>query len=286
MNHSHITILKTGPGTSIQDLGRIGYAEFGIPISGVMDQKSMNWVNHLLRNHKNAAVMEICQPGLQLLFNEPTTICIAGALAEVKVNSRKVRSEGLLNIKIGDILEVGKFEFGAIIYLGIKEGFQSKLFLNSKSFYKGISKISMLKKGDQVSYLSFDDFSFSSAHVKYPRKWMKENEIMAYPGPEWASLDRSSQNLLEKTLFTLANSINRMAFQVEELLNNELPEMHTAPVYPGTIQLTSGGKLLILMKDAQVTGGYPRVLQLTEESISILAQKKPKDQFHFKIKRP
>jgi allophanate hydrolase subunit 2 len=66
-----------------------------------------------------------------------------------------------------------------------------------------------------------------------------------------------------------------MAIQLEELIPNSLPEMATAPVYPGTVQLTSGGKLIILMRDAQVTGGYPRILQFPEDSLPLLSQKKP-----------
>ena len=75
-----------------------------------------------------------------------------------------------------------------------------------------------------------------------------------------------------------------MAIQLVELLPNSLPEMATAPVFPGTVQLTSGGKLIVLMKDAQVTGGYPRILQLEEQAISILAQKKPKEKIKFSLK--
>ena len=47
---------------------------------------------------------------------------------------------------------------------------------------------------------------------------------------------------------------------------------------PGTVQLTPQGKLIILMRDAQVTGGYPRIFQLTEQSINILSQKPLKSQ--------
>jgi allophanate hydrolase subunit 2 len=48
-----------------------------------------------------------------------------------------------------------------------------------------------------------------------------------------------------------------MGIQLTELLENKLPELPTNPVFPGTVQLTSGGKLVILLQDAQVTGGYP-----------------------------
>ena len=56
------------------------------------------------------------------------------------------------------------------------------------------------------------------------------------------------------------------------------PLVWTAPVLPGTIQCTPDGTLVILMRDAQTTGGYPRVLQVSDEGINRLAQKSTKDQ--------
>ena len=77
------SILKTGPVTKIRDLGRIGFAEFGIAQAGPLDQSAYLWVNHLLRNHQNDAVLEITQPGFSIRFDAPTLICLAGAKAQM-----------------------------------------------------------------------------------------------------------------------------------------------------------------------------------------------------------
>jgi len=60
--------------------------------------------------------------------------------------------------------------------------------------------------------------------------------------------------------------------------------MLTSAVLAGTVQLTPSGRLIILMRDCQVTGGYPRILQLSEESINTLAQKTTGDSFSFVLK--
>lgn len=279
---SFFTILKTGPGTSIQDLGRMGFGQYGIPISGVMDSISMKWVNHLLKNLENEAVIEISQPGFKIKFEAQTTICIAGAKSTISINGVIVGSEGLLSIDNGDILEIGQINVGARIYLGIKYGINIPKILNSKSSYSGITELGMLKKGNQIAYYSDQrEQEHLRANVKFPRNWMESRIVKAYPGPEWKALKKEEQSLILNTSFSLSTQQNRMAFQLEELIPNELKELATAPVYPGTIQLTSGGKMIILMKDAQVTGGYPRVLQLPEDSISQLAQKRPKDKISF-----
>ena len=67
-------------------------------------------------------------------------------------------------------------------------------------------------------------------------------------------------------------------------IENQLKPILTSGVLPGTVQLTPSGELIILMRDCQVTGGYPRVLQLTEEAINILAQKTTKDKIQFELK--
>ena len=59
--------------------------------------------------------------------------------------------------------------------------------------------------------------------------------------------------------------------------------MITSANLPGTVQLTPEGGLIILMRDGQTTGGYPRILQLKESSISVLSQKKFGDRIHFDL---
>ncbi len=64
-----------------------------------------------------------------------------------------------------------------------------------------------------------------------------------------------------------------MAYQLEESIGAHSQAQLTSATLPGTVQVTPGGKLIILMRDGQTTGGYPRILQLSEEAIDRLAQK-------------
>jgi len=58
-----------------------------------------------------------------------------------------------------------------------------------------------------------------------------------------------------------------MGYKLNEIVENNIPSILTSAVLPGTLQLTPSGKLIVLMRDCQVTGGYPRVLQVSEEPI-------------------
>ena len=283
----YIKILKTGPGTSIQDNGREGLAQFGVPISGPLDSRSYTWVNLLLQNKESDAALEICQPGLTIHFDSPTLICLAGTEAAIKLNSSKISNYGIVEIRKNDQLEFGGFHQGSVIYLGIKNGFQTEKVMNSRSWFAGITESGFAEKSVKIPYFTNQEVpNYTASKVKWNPRWIQEKPIEVYPGPEWGLLDKHSQEFIESHEFTISDLKNRMAIQLMELLPNELPEMVTAPVFPGTVQLTTGGKLLVLMKDAQVTGGYPRILQLSEQSISTLAQKKPQEKIIFKLIRP
>jgi allophanate hydrolase subunit 2 len=121
----YLEILKTNPGTSVQDQGRIGLGQWGIPISGVMDHRSYNWINHLLKNDSSVAVIEILQPGFKCRFDSYTTIGLAGANADIRKNGELISST-IIRIHPGDELEIGKFLTGSIVYLGIAQGFQTE----------------------------------------------------------------------------------------------------------------------------------------------------------------
>lgn len=279
----YIKVLRTGPGTSIQDLGRIGFAEFGVPSAGAMDTVSAQWANTILRNRLDAAVLEVFQPGLKLQFMAPAEICIAGAEANMALNGKPV-SAGTQQISGHDSLEIGAFKTGSILYLGINGGFLTEEVMASRSWFAGITGQSQCRKEDRLTYWTNPKTLNSTvSKVKWNFDWIKSLELAAYPGPEWELLDGSNQKKILDREFTISVLRNRMAVQLEELLPNSIPEMATAPVYPGTVQLTSGGKLMVLMKDAQVTGGYPRVLQLTEKAVCILAQKRPGEKVRIKL---
>lgn len=278
-----LQILRTNPGTSIQDAGRFGFVQYGVPNSGVLDTVSFHWINHILRNSADSAVLEILQPGFVGTFSHPTQIALAGALANVKLNGTSIQP-GLIRIHTGDVLEIGKFERGQALYLGIKNGFLSPEVMRSKSWYQGVTPESQGLAGQKLSYpVSAEKISDQYAFSKWNLDWSNTKTISVYPGPEWELLDRKTQERLLGGPFTVSNLRNRMAIQLEELLPHSLGEMPTAPVFPGAVQLTSGGKIIVLMRDAGVTGGYPRIFQLPELSIAILAQKKPQAKVHFQL---
>jgi allophanate hydrolase subunit 2 len=109
--------------------------------------------------------------------------------------------------------------------------------------------------------------------VKINNSHFRSKEISCFKGPEFELLTVYQQKQIVEKVFTNSNDNNRMGYRLNETIPNNLSAILTSAVIPGTVQLTPSGKLIILMRDCQVTGGYPRVLQLTESAICKLSQK-------------
>ncbi|MFK7748027.1 MAG: biotin-dependent carboxyltransferase family protein [Kordia sp.] len=276
-----LEILHSGLYSSIQDLGRFQYRNYGVPVSGVMDEFHAKLANSILGNDENAAVLEMTLHGASVKFHNNTQIAICGANLSPKLNGALLRANLVVNVSEGDQLDFGARKFGVRTYLAVKDGFQTEKILKSRSFYEGITQKASVSKGDLIPYTSFVEKDTSHTKVGFQQKLFNSNEICVYIGPEFDFLSKKQQEKLFNITFSVGLN-NRMAYQLNEIIENKCPSIITSAVLPGTIQLTPSGKLIVLMKDCQTTGGYPRILQLDHKSINVLAQKQANDHIQFK----
>ncbi|NER11396.1 biotin-dependent carboxylase uncharacterized domain-containing protein [Muriicola jejuensis] len=276
-----LKVVKSGFFTSIQDNGRYGYRHLGVPVSGSMDQPASRLANAMLENPEEAAVLEITMSGPVLEFTKDTWIAIAGANLSPKLNEVDIDNHSVHRIRSGDRLAFGKHIDGLRGYVAVKGGFDTPEVLKSRSFYKPITEKDHLVAGMEVPYKEVTEFEVKISHV-IPSEIHKVLKLSAGPGPEFDILDDNQKELLFNQSFTIAMENNRMAYQLQETLGSHQHPMLTSATMPGTVQMTPGGKLIILMRDGQTTGGYPRILQLTEDSVNKLAQKTFGDTLYFK----
>ncbi|WP_460219115.1 5-oxoprolinase subunit C family protein [Psychroserpens sp. MEBiC05023] len=269
-----VEVLKAGLYDSIHDLGRHAVQEYGVPYSGVMDRFSTIKANALLGNHDNAAVLECTVSGPKLRFDTQTQICITGATMNARLNGVFIKNDRVIDINSNDVLSFGTLEKGCRMYIAVVGGFLTEEKMGSRSMYQGITSNFKVKKGDilpvNVNYKKHEP-SFSS--IKFPEDYSEDHNIQVLEGPEFNLLNEENQSLLFEQELTIANDSNRMAYQFEERFINDMKPIITSLVLPGTVQLTPSGQLIALMRDCQITGGYPRVLQLTEMSINTMSQK-------------
>ncbi|MCG2461789.1 biotin-dependent carboxyltransferase family protein [Flavobacteriaceae bacterium F89] len=277
-----LKLLKSGLYTTVQDAGRFGYRHKGVPVAGVMDSFAAQKVNMLLENQPEAAVLEITMTGPTLEFEEDTYIALGGADMSVGLNNIPIHNYTVYKIKSGDTLSYLKLNYGFRGYLAIKDGFKSEVVLGSRSLFKPVTSVNRLKDNDQLLYTVYKSFQPKIQKLKVD-SFLDDEVLEVDKGPEFDLLnDKHLEGLFNKE-FTVAPENNRMAYQLNESIPGHEISILTSATLPGTVQLTPSGKLIILMKDGQTTGGYPRILQLSEKAINILAQKKAGDIISLKL---
>ena len=278
-----IVFIKAGLFTTIQDQGRLGFVDKGIPTSGPMDASSFHLANLLARKNPGAACLEIYMGNVLLYFTENCQIVCTGANAKIKVDTKVYGTNEIINISAYSKVNIPSFRQGQWLYLAINGLFDSECIMGSQSFYQEITPLAKFRDNDILTFTSSSNFIPTDFSKVKPRGFSNSSQIPFFPGPSFSSLSKAQQHALTDSSLTLSPIQNRMGIQLVEKIKHSLPELISSPVYPGTVQLTQAGKIIILMKDAQVTGGYPRVLQLTSKGISMLSQLRPQTKFKFQL---
>mgnify|MGYP000270010062 FL=1 len=278
-----IKVIDPGFYSSIQDLGRFGSQNFGVPISGSMDQFSADIANKVIGNNSLEALIELTMTGCSLKFENDTAIAITGSDMSPKLNGLSIEMYSVIEVKYGDTLSFGRIKYGFRTYIAFRGGINAEKVMESKSMYVGLTKNFKINKNDEI-YLNDSNPSLNKKHKASMNKLALSDEIECYKGPEYSKLTTQNKEELLSTQFSISNNHNRMGYMLDQKIKNTIKPIITSHVMPGTVQLTPGGDIIILMRDSQTTGGYPRILQLTDKAIDFVAQKRTDSLIKFLIK--
>ena len=275
-----IAILHPGIYCSVQDQGRFGHTKIGVPQAGCADTYAAKMANALLKNHEKDALIEITFGQGEFKFTSDTYICLTGGDFSPKLNGKLIKMQSVFFIKKDSVLSFGKRVYGARVYLSVQGGIQTKTVYGSRSFFDGITQ-QKLGKGAMLPILPIQKYADNNfSRVRVSEKHFTTIYLPCLKGPEFSKLNNEQQRKLF-TPFSISDDNNRVGYRLKESLENNLSSILTSAVLPGTVQLTPSGKCIILLQDCQVTGGYPRILQLSEIAIARVSQKITGDKIQF-----
>jgi antagonist of KipI len=284
-------IIKHGLFDTLQDAGRYGYQHLGINPGGAMDLTAMHIANILVGNDPSEAVIEMHFPAAEIRFNTTALIALAGADLSASVNGQAVSILTPFIIQKDAVLNFGKKETGARIYLAVYGGFVAEEWLDSYSTHTKVQaggfKGRTLQKNDRLSFKKEQPVSPADKLVQvFP--WRANasglyatNTLRFIPGNEYWNLDETGKHKLEKEDFIISRENDRMGYRLGGVSLQLIKpiEMISTSVTRGSMQLLPGGQLIILMADHQTTGGYPRIGHIISADISSLAQMQTGDKF-------
>jgi|TARA_B100002051_G_C16696909_1_gene618711 biotin-dependent carboxylase-like uncharacterized protein len=274
-----IKVISKGLYTTIQDKGRFGYRNIGVPSSGYMDSESAETANLIINNPKDNPLIEATLIGPTLEFKKSAVICITGGEFSPTLNDIKISSYSAIEVNKGDILKINNSSIGSRCYISIQGTIISDTILGSKSFYHQITNSNIIEDGDIFLFKK----NIRTPEQKYTHKKFELNKtINVFRGPEFKCLSNESIKILFNEEFSIGIN-NRMAYNLLEKIQDRVNSIISSGVIPGTVQLTPSGNIIILHRDSQTTGGYPRILQLNEKSLNDLAQLRTGDNIRFKL---
>ncbi|MHA4811253.1 5-oxoprolinase subunit C family protein [Flavitalea flava] len=297
------SIIKPGLLDTIQDMGRNGYANWGINPGGVMDRYAAQVANLLVGNSKQEALIEIHFPGPQILFEQNTLIAITGGDFSPTVNDQRIPNWQPVVVRKNTVLHFPSLVQGGRCYISVHGGFCLNKWLDSYStnLKAGVGgwKGQALKKGDELPFKENTiyfagllkeacNFEVLPWRVNTKKAYNYPHEIGFIQGSEWGLLSTSSQDNFMESNFLIHPSSDRMGYRLKGsiLLSGE-PDSGTEMVFSavsfGTVQLLPDGQLIILMADHQTTGGYPRIAHVISAHLPKLAQLRPCDTIQFKF---
>lgn len=284
-----IEVLSTGLLDTLQDEGRPGYQSQGVPLGGAMDRESAALANQLVGNPLGTPVVESTLLGPRLRFHSPAQIALTGARAQPKLDGQPIPTYTTVTVAPGSVLNIGGMQQGCRTYLAIRGSWLIRKWLGSCSpppYQSGLlTPESCLQPGQRWHIRALAPISARTiAPLKQPG-FPPIRDIKVFTGPEWEAFSLAATEHFRNQIFTISKDANRMGLRLQENLPNadRLPSLLSSAVLPGTVQVPPSGQPILLMADAQTTGGYPRLAQVSANDLPVLAQCRPGDQIRFGV---
>lgn len=266
--------LKKGILTTLQDEGRSGHAAIGVNRSGAMDRFSQQLLNILLDNPGHHPALEMHFPAPEIGFEEECCFALYGADFGPHLNNRPLLNGKVYEAKAGYVLKFTRKNSGQRCYLGVRGKFDVDRWLKSCSPDPSM-KYPVLP--EEIKIIGTKPLLPSRGFMPPP----VPREIRFVPEFEFDTLEKESEETLRTQSFTVSTDSNRMGYRLRgvSLKRRTVSEMISSAVGRGTIQLLPDGQLIILMADAQTTGGYPRLGYVCAADLCGLSRLGPGDTF-------
>jgi antagonist of KipI len=283
-------VVKPGLLTTLQDLGRYGFQKYGVPVCGAMDKYSFISANLLVGNHANDACLEITLLGPELKVLNRAQIAVTGADFSISINDEPMPMWQTIEVEKEDVITfAGTPRSGCRAYLAATGGFNVPLVLGSRSTYTrggfGGYEGRALKPEDLLK--AFMSERFPKTKRVMPSALIPKYEnpftVNVIPGPQEDLFTAVGVETFLSSTYTITPESDRMGYRLDgpQIERKDLGEIVTEALVQGAVQVPGNGEPIVLMADAQASGGYPKIATVTTPGVSCLAQAKPNDRVRF-----
>lgn len=285
-------VLEPGILTTIQDAGRYGFGEFGVPPSGALDLFSLRVGNVLTGNNEEEACLEVAIMGLKLKTLHEVVFAITGGDLFPTLNGEPLEMWRTHLMVEGDILSFKKLQRGCRSYLAIQGGFALPKIMDSKSTYLsgkfGGLEGRALRRGD-ILYTQDIPASLDKLGLRFPSEWIpplkKETLLRVVPGPQDHYFTKKGFETFSSASYQVTPHCDRMGVRLEgpsiERRSDVEESIISEGLLSGAVQVPGDGKPMIILSET-VSGGYMKIATVISTDLPNVAQLKPGDRVQFK----
>ena len=284
-----VTVQNSGLLTSVQDGGRIGYQQFGVSVSGVMDPRAMKVANILVGNEENEAVLECTMLGPQLHFDADNVIAITGGDLGPTLDHQPVENYAAFVVRAGQTLRFTALRSGCRAYIAFAGGLDVPLVMGSRStcMKAGIGGVEgrKLQKDDVIGFRAPNPDVCNLAQRRVAPEVVPQREftVRVLLGPQDDLFtDGGIRTFLSET-YTVTNEFDRMGCRMDGpvIEHKNGGDIISDGIAFGAIQVPGAGKPIIMLADRQTTGGYTKIANIITVDYPIIGQLKGGDRVRF-----
>ena len=285
-----ITILNPGLLTTVQDFGRIGYQQFGVPVSGVVDPRAMSIANILVDNPEDEAVLECTMLGPQIRFNAPNAIAITGGDVGPTIDNQPIPNYAAIRVEAGQVLRFAGLRSGCRAYIAFAGGLDIAPVMGSRSTYMkakiGGVEGRKLQKDDVIKFRkpNPDLRGLNIRHISPEFVPRLEYKLRVVLGPQDDMFTEHGIETFLSESYVVTPEFDRMGCRLDgEIIEHkgESGDIISDGIAFGAIQVPTAGKPIIMLSDRQTTGGYTKIANVISADFRILAQLKAGDRVRF-----
>ena len=279
-----LNIIRAGLQTTVQDQGRNGLRGQGVSLGGALDAPALYAANLLVGNRGTDAGLEVTLGECTVEFTRDGWMALTGAGCDAYLDKQRIWTGWNYPVRAGQRLVLHRPKRGMRSYLAVSGGIDVPKVLGSRStdLTGGFGGLDgrRLKDGDVLPLGEVRRVPQKSQGIK---QLLFNNYIRVLPGPEYQEFSPEEQAFFWRTPWHLSPQSNRMGYRLNghALRRSSSREMFAHGLLPGVIQVPHGGQPIVLMADAQTTGGYPRIACVIEADLYHLAQIRLGEPIHF-----
>lgn len=287
-----VEVVRAGLLTTVQDLGRPGYAHLGVPRSGALDIRTHALLNRLLGNPVGAAALETTLSGAALRVAQGGYAAVGGAPAAVRIDGGPAPWGQAVWVPAGSVLDVGAASAGARSYIAFAGGVAADPVLGSRStdLLSGLGP-APLRDGDRLALGEPPGApAVVAARGAGPVPWSVPPpviELPVLPGPRADQLTASARTIMFEVEYAVGPASNRIALRLDgpALARGGADTIPSEGTVLGAVQVPADGRPIVFLADHPTTGGYPVVGVVTPEGLERAAQAVPGTMCRFRRAR-